>query len=203
MTALLHLGHRIAGVDEAGRGPLAGPVVVAAVILPRDAPLPGLNDSKKLSPKRREVLAQLIREHALAWTVEIVPVEVIDSRNILGATLWGMERAVAGLSIPPQAVHIDGNQLPSLPYPTIAEIQGDGRIDCIAAASILAKVTRDAWMEHLDDQYPAYGFRQHKGYPTAAHQKALAAYGPCPQHRSSFAPVKRYFLENASKNPAF
>ncbi len=190
--SLIQLGNQIAGVDEAGRGPLAGPVVVAAVILPDDAPLTGLNDSKKVSPKRRVALANLIKEYAIAWSVEIVPVLMIDSLNILGATLWGMEQAVKKLPVCPMAVHVDGNKAPHLPYPTYTEIQGDGRIACIAAASILAKVTRDTLMEELDKEYPMYGFFQHKGYPTAAHLKSLEEYGICPHHRSSFAPIKRY-----------
>ncbi len=189
--SLIHLGNQVAGVDEAGRGPLAGPVVVAAVILPDGALLPGLNDSKKVSPKRRAALANLIKECAIAWSVEIVPVHIIDSLNILGATLWGMEQAVMKLSVAPAAVHIDGNKSPILPYPTYTEIQGDGRIACIAAASILAKVTRDTLMEDLDQEYPMYGFFQHKGYPTAAHLKNLEEHGICPHHRLSFAPVKR------------
>lgn len=189
---LIHLGHDVAGVDEAGRGPLAGPVVVAAVILPSHHGLNGLNDSKKLSPKRRNEYATQIKAIALAWHVEVVPVEVIDQRNILGATLWGMQRAVEQLTLPPTRVHIDGNQLPKLPYPTFAEVKGDGRIDCIAAASILAKVTRDHLLEELDKIYPMYGFAKHKGYPTAAHLAALDTHKPCPAHRSSFAPVKRY-----------
>jgi ribonuclease HII len=190
---LTHLGDRVAGVDEAGRGPLAGPVVVAAVILPSNAKLPGLNDSKKLSPKRRECLADQIKKEALAWSIEVVSASIIDERNILGATLWGMQRAVEALAIVPKAVHVDGNQLPMIVgCPVIPEIQGDGRIDCIAAASILAKVARDALMDELDGEYPQYGFKKHKGYPTVLHREALAQHGPCPQHRSSFGPVKRY-----------
>lgn len=182
----------IAGVDEAGRGPLAGPVVVAAVILDPQHPLDGLNDSKKLSPARREALAPLIRQHALAWQVEFVSAEEIDAHNILQATLIGMRRALYGLRITPHLARIDGNRLPTaLPCPAEAWVGGDARDASIMAASILAKTARDAAMVELHQQWPQYGFDRHKGYPSAAHLAALQAHGPCPQHRRSYAPVRR------------
>ncbi|MDR2187276.1 MAG: ribonuclease HII [Azonexus sp.] len=185
----------VCGVDEAGRGPLAGPVVAAAVILdaakPVSADLPGLDDSKKLSEKKRRELAALIRQHAIAWSVAEATVEEIDRINILNATLLAMQRAVAGLAVQPERALIDGNRCPQLPMPAAAVIKGDGKIAAIAAASILAKTVRDAGMLALHAQYPAYGFDRHMGYPTAAHCAALAAHGVSPVHRQSFGPVKK------------
>jgi ribonuclease HII len=182
---------RIAGVDEAGRGPLAGPVTVAAVILDPERPIDGLNDSKKLSEARREALYPLIIERALAWRVEFIGCDEIDRLNILQATLVGMRRALEGLSPPADAARIDGNRLPqSLPCPAEALIGGDAIEPAIMAASILAKVARDRHMLELHLQYPQYGFDRHKGYPSPAHLAALAAHGPCPQHRRSYAPVR-------------
>jgi len=188
--ALLWLEGLVAGVDEAGRGPLAGPVVAAAVILDLTRPIEGLNDSKKLSEKARERLAIEIREKALAWSIaEASPAE-IDRINILQATFLAMRRAVDGLTIPPDSARIDGNKVPpGLTCPAEAVVKGDGKIAAIAAASILAKTHRDALMRSLADEYPQYGFEKHMGYPTAAHFAALAAHGASPVHRRSFAPV--------------
>ena len=183
---------RIAGVDEAGRGPLAGPVVVAAVVLgPGRTPINGLNDSKQLDAKRREVLYQRIVERALAWHVVAVEVEEIDRINIFQATMLGMRLALEGVAHATELARIDGNALPrGLPCPAEAWIGGDARDRAIMAASILAKVTRDRAMVALHDQWPQYGFATHKGYSTPAHLAALTAHGPCPQHRRSFAPVR-------------
>jgi ribonuclease HII len=179
----------IAGVDEAGRGPLAGPVVAAAVILDPARPISGLADSKKLSASRREYLADAIRARALAWALGRAEAAEIDAINILQAALLAMQRAVAALPFVPDLVLVDGNRCPSLPCPCQAIIQGDATVPAISAASILAKVARDAKLRLLHDRYPAYNFAQHKGYPTAAHRDALRRYGPCPEHRRSFAPV--------------
>jgi len=180
----------VAGVDEAGRGPLAGPVVVAAVILDPDRPLTGLDDSKKLSAARRETLAPLIQERSLAWSVvEIAPAD-IDRLNILRATLLGMRWAVERLATPPALALIDGNRLPDLPCEGRTLVGGDGLEPAISAASILAKVTRDRIMDALHAKYPSYGFDRHKGYPTPEHLEMLARHGPCPEHRRSFAPVR-------------
>lgn len=181
----------VCGIDEAGRGPLAGPVVAAAVILDPAKPITGLNDSKKLSEKKRDELAGQIREHALAWAVAEASVEEIDRLNILHATMLAMQRAVAGLSISPERAMVDGNRCPTLPIPAEAVVKGDGKIASIAAASILAKTVRDAGMLVLHAQYPVYGFDRHMGYPTAAHCAALEAYGASPVHRRSFGPVAR------------
>lgn len=178
------------GVDEAGRGPLAGPVVAAAVILPPGASLSGLNDSKKLSPRRRERLAAEIRTTALAWAVAEASAAEIDEWNILRATLRAMARAVAGLPVTPDEVRVDGNQAPALAVPVRTIIGGDALEPAIMAASILAKTHRDARLVALDARYPEYGFARHKGYGTAAHLAALARLGPCPEHRRSFAPVR-------------
>lgn len=181
----------IAGVDEAGRGPLAGPVVVAAVILDPARAINGLHDSKQLSEKKREALYPLIIERALAWRIEFVEAVEIDQRNILQATLIGMRRAVEGLSIAPQHALIDGNKIPNgLPCPATAIIGGDASEPAISAASILAKVSRDARMLALHTQYPQYSFNRHKGYPSPLHLAALRQHGPCPQHRRSYAPVR-------------
>lgn len=183
---------RIAGVDEAGRGPLAGPLTVAAVILDPARPIAGLNDSKKLSEKRREALYEQIIERATAWRIEIIEVAEIDALNILQATLTGMRRAVAGLEPAADEALIDGNKIPpDMPCPARAIVGGDGLEPAIGAASILAKVCRDRIMKALEQDFPGYGFAVHKGYPTAAHQLALQHLGPCPQHRLSYAPVKK------------
>lgn len=180
----------ICGVDEAGRGPLAGPVVAAAVILNPANPIAGLNDSKKLSAARREKLAVEIRAKALAWCVAEASVEEIDSLNILQATLLAMQRAVAGLPLTPSEVLIDGNRCPRLSLPTRAIVGGDASVAEISAASILAKTVRDAGLLALHAQFPEYGFDRHKGYGTAAHLAALRRFGPTPVHRRSFAPVR-------------
>ncbi|WKV52183.1 ribonuclease HII [Dickeya fangzhongdai] len=183
--------HCIAGVDEVGRGPLVGAVVTAAVILDPNRPIAGLADSKTLSEKRRAALYDEIREKALAWSLGRAEPEEIDTLNILHATMLAMQRAVAGLPITPDFVLIDGNRCPSLPMPSQAVVKGDSRVAEISAASILAKVTRDREMEVLDQQFPEYGFAQHKGYPTAYHLEKLATLGATLHHRRSFAPVKR------------
>ena len=181
----------LAGIDEAGRGPLAGPVAVAAVILDPASPIAGLNDSKKLSEARREALYPQIVERALAWRIEFVEAEEIDKLNILQATLAGMRRALAALQPAATFARIDGNKLPQdLPCPAEAIVGGDALEPAIMAASILAKVARDRRMCELHAQFPAYRFDLHKGYPTPAHLAALAEHGPCPQHRHSFAPVR-------------
>lgn len=179
----------VCGIDEAGRGPLAGTVVASAVILDPQRPIPGLNDSKKLSEKKRLFLADLIRERAIAWAVASASVEEIDRLNILQATLLAMQRAVAGLSVRPLSALVDGNRCPKLDIPAEAIIKGDGKIASIAAASILAKTVRDAEMLILHAQYPQYGFDRHMGYPTVAHFAALRAHGASPVHRRSFGPV--------------
>ncbi|MEQ9463214.1 MAG: ribonuclease HII [Haliea sp.] len=180
----------LAGVDEVGRGPLAGDVVAAAVILDPARPVPGLRDSKKLSAARREELAGQIREHALAWAVARASVLEIDTLNILQASLLAMHRAVQALDPQPEWVLVDGNRLPRWDYRSEPVVRGDDRVPAIAAASILAKVQRDAELVALDAQYPGYGFAAHKGYPTAAHLQALRTLGVTPVHRRSFAPVK-------------
>ena len=179
----------IAGVDEVGRGPLAGPVVAAAVILDPARPIASLADSKTLSPLRREQLAVEIRAKALAWALGRAEVAEIDRINILQASLLAMQRAVAALSIVPEQALVDGNRCPRLACPCRAIVKGDATVPAISAASILAKVARDAEMGELHERYPQYGFSQHKGYPTAAHRDALRCFGPCPEHRRSFAPV--------------
>lgn len=184
-----HSGLLLAGVDEAGRGPLAGPVTAAAVILDPARPIPGLDDSKKLSEKKRDALEPLIRERALAFCVASASAEEIDAVNILQATLLAMRRAVAGLATAAQAVVVDGNKVTDFGVPAEAVIGGDARVPAISAASILAKVARDREMVALDAQFPGYGFARHKGYGTAVHMAALARLGPTPQHRRSFAPV--------------
>lgn len=189
MSALIVPEGLVCGVDEAGRGPLAGPVVAAAVILDPARPIAGLNDSKKLSAKKRVALAGLIRERALAWAVAEASVEEIDQLNILHASMLAMQRAVAALQVTPERALIDGNRCPSLAMPAEAVVQGDAKVAAIAAASILAKTVRDEGMLVLHAQYPHYGFDRHMGYPTAAHCAALAAHGVSPVHRRSFAPV--------------
>lgn len=179
----------IAGIDEAGRGPLAGPVIAAAVILNPNKPIPGLNDSKKLSEKQRENLFAIIQEEALAWAVGRAESDEIDKVNILQATFLAMQRAFSGLKITPCIALIDGNQAPKLSCTIKTIVGGDALEPAISAASILAKVTRDREMMQLDKQFPNYGFAKHKGYPTAAHIKALQQFGPCEIHRRSYAPV--------------
>lgn len=179
-----------AGVDEAGRGPLAGPVVAAAVILDDLNPIAGLDDSKRLSAKKRAQLSDQIKAHALAFCIAEASVEEIDRLNILQATMLAMQRAVAGLRISPRLICVDGNRTPAdLPVPAVAIVGGDAKVAAISAASILAKVHRDTWLEEADRQYPQYGFAQHKGYGTAAHLEALQTHGPCELHRRSFGPV--------------
>lgn len=183
----------IAGVDEVGRGPLAGPVVTAAVILRDDDPMLGLyRDSKKVAEKKRLKLYRHIREHALAFSVAYASVEEIDRINILNATMLAMRRAVEGLSVRPGQVLVDGNRIPDLPMPAEAIIGGDDSVQQIAAASILAKVVRDRWMQRLEHRFPGYGFAAHKGYGTRQHLDALSSLGPCEFHRRSFAPVAKW-----------
>lgn len=182
--------HIIAGVDEVGRGPLAGDVVAAAVILSDPAPV-GVTDSKALTAKRRECLADVIRKEAISWALGRATVAEIDELNILEASLLAMRRAVEGLSVTPTLVLVDGNRLPRWSFESRAIVKGDLREPAIGAASILAKVQRDGEMQALHDQYPGYGFDQHKGYPTKAHLAALERLGVTPIHRRSFAPVKR------------
>ena len=184
-------GPGLAGVDEVGRGPLAGEVVAAAVILDPQYPIEGLRDSKKLSPSRRDELAKIIRERALAWSIASASVAEIDEINILQASLLAMHRAVGALNPEPEYVLVDGNRLPQWDYASEPVIGGDDRVPAIAAASILAKVHRDNELVALDSVYPGYGFAAHKGYPTARHLKALQTLGVTPIHRRSFTPVKK------------
>ncbi|OYY75419.1 MAG: ribonuclease HII [Gammaproteobacteria bacterium 28-57-27] len=181
----------VAGVDEAGRGPLAGAVFAAAVILDPARPIAGLNDSKKLSEKRREALFVEIQSKALAWSIAEASAAEIDAINILQASLLAMQRAVAGLHMAPSEVWVDGNRAPKFACAARAIVGGDALEPCISAASILAKVARDRTLLDLHTRYPQYGFDRHKGYPTAEHMAALVAHGACPEHRRSFAPVKR------------
>lgn len=187
---------RVAGVDEAGRGPLAGPVFAAAVILDATRPIRGLRDSKQLTRERREELAERIRERSLAWAVAFADHEEIDRINILQASLLAMSRAVAALAIEPHEVQVDGNQCPVVKQSVTAIVMGDSKVRAISAASILAKVERDAAMRRMHAIYPQYGFDEHKGYPTPAHLEALKRHGVCPIHRRSFAPVRAH-LERA------
>jgi ribonuclease HII len=180
----------VAGVDEVGRGPLCGPVVTAAVILDPARPIQGLNDSKKLTEARREALFDEIQEKALAWCIARAEVHEIDRLNILHATMLAMQRAVEGLSVTPKLALIDGNRCPKLAVPSAPVIGGDAQVPAIAAASILAKVSRDREMQALDLIYPGYGLAGHKGYPTPAHLEALQRLGATPIHRRSFAPVR-------------
>jgi len=193
MGELFHIdyhGPGLAGVDEVGRGPLAGDVVAAAVILDPARPIAGLRDSKKLSAPRREALALRIREQALAWAVARATVAEIDQLNILQAALLAMHRAVQALRPQPAYVLVDGNRLPRWDYASEAVVKGDDRVPAIAAASILAKVQRDGELLELERQYPGYGFAAHKGYPTAAHLEALRTLGVTPVHRRTFGPVR-------------
>lgn len=181
----------VCGVDEAGRGPIAGPVCAGAVILPPNLEIEGLNDSKKLSEKKREALYDVICEKATAWSVALVDESVIDEINILQATYRAMAQAVKGLSVPADFAYVDGNRSQSLDVPHLCVIGGDGKVPSVAAASILAKVTRDRLMRRYDAQYPPYGFAKHKGYETRAHDEALLAHGPCPIHRMTF--LKKFY----------
>ena len=181
----------IAGVDEVGRGPLAGPVVAAAVILNREHPIAGLDDSKRLTEKRRNGLDALIREHAVHYCIAEADVEEIDRLNILHATMLAMQRAVAGLGVPPDKVYVDGNRLPDLACEAEAIVGGDGSVPQISAASIIAKVYRDKLMRDLHESYPQYGFASNKGYPSKQHREALLEHGATPLHRRSFAPVRQ------------
>lgn len=183
--------HLIAGVDEVGRGPLVGDVVTAAVILDPRNPIAGLNDSKKLSEKKRLALFPEIQQKALAWSIGRCSPAEIDELNILQATMVAMQRAIAGLNVQPDLALIDGNRVPKLPMDGIAVVKGDMRVAEISAASIIAKVVRDQEMEALDKQHPQFGFAQHKGYPTKAHFAAIEQYGVIAEHRKSFKPVKR------------
>jgi ribonuclease HII len=183
-------GLLVAGVDEVGRGPLVGAVVTAAVVLDPSRPIAGLADSKVLTERKRLLLADEIREKALSFALGRADPHEIDELNILQATLLAMQRAVAGLSVAPQHVLVDGNRTPRFPCPATPVVKGDARVAVISAASILAKVARDAEMAALHERYPQYGFDQHKGYPTAAHLEALKSWGPIPEHRRSFAPVR-------------
>ncbi len=180
----------LAGVDEAGRGPLAGPVVAAAVILDDLHPIRGLADSKVLSPRRREALFDEIRARALCCCIASASAQEIDELNILQATLLAMRRAVEGLRLLPHRVVVDGNRVPALRMPVAAVVKGDAKVPAISAASILAKVHRDRLCAQMEAQFPGYGFAGHKGYPTAEHLAALKRQGPCPEHRQSFAPVR-------------
>lgn len=191
----------VAGVDEVGRGPLCGAVVTAAVILDPLRPIEGLNDSKKLTEAKREALFPIIQERALAWCIARADVEEIDQLNILHATMLAMQRAVAGLSIQPDRVLVDGNRCPILPMRSEPVIQGDGRVPAISAASILAKVARDREMVELDMLYPGYGIAQHKGYPTPVHLAALRELGASIIHRRSFAPVRQALAVSTFSEP--
>jgi len=184
-----------AGVDEAGRGPLAGPVVAAAVILDPARPIRGLADSKVLAPERREVLAKRIRERATAFAVALAAVDEIDTLNILQASMLAMQRAVEALGVPPEEVLVDGNRCPNVAYRVRAIVRGDASVPSISAASILAKTARDAMLRELDREYPLYGFARHKGYATPEHLAALARHGPCPAHRRSFSPCVQPSLD--------
>ena len=190
----------LAGVDEAGRGPLAGPVCAAAVILDPKRPIDGLNDSKKLSAKKRDALEPLIKERALAWCVAWASVEEIDSINILQATMLAMRRSVEGLGLRPELILIDGNRCPKdLPAHAEAVVKGDAKVPAISAASILAKTARDRLMTEIDRDYPQYGFAQHAGYGTKAHLEAIREFGASPVHRKTFGPVAKAILERKEK----
>ena len=191
----------IAGVDEAGRGPLAGPVVAAAVILNPDHPIPGLRDSKKLSPAQREHLAELIKERALAWCVADASVEEIDELNIQQATMLAMKRCVEGLTVKPNLVLVDGNRIPRLSCRVNAIVKGDDKIAAISAASILAKTTRDKWLVELDSRYPGYGLAKHKGYGVPEHIRAIKELGILPIHRKSFEPIASMLEKSVACKP--
>lgn len=189
---------RIAGLDEVGRGPLAGPVVAAAVILDPSRPIEGLKDSKQLSSKKRRALATEIREKSCAWALGRAEVEEIDRINILRASLLAMRRAIVNLRVRAEVVYVDGNIAPSLPCTTVTVVGGDGKVAEISAASIIAKVARDEEMINLAELYPEYGFERHKGYATATHLQALKRYGPTVIHRKSFAPVGDHYQADAA-----
>jgi ribonuclease HII len=189
----------IAGVDEVGRGPLVGAVVAAAVILDPDKPIEGLADSKKLSEKKRQALSIEIKEKALSWALGRAEAEEIDEINILQASLLAMKRAVEALAIKPDHLQIDGNRCPEMAYSMEAIIKGDSKIKAISAASIIAKVARDAEMVALDKRYPEYGFAAHKGYPTKKHREALLKYGVIAEHRTSFKPVRQIIDRHSLK----
>jgi ribonuclease HII len=192
------LSHNLlAGTDEAGRGPLAGPVVASAVMLCPDRPIIGLCDSKKLSPGQRQVLAEQIRQQAVCWSIGIVEHQMIDQINILQASLLAMKKAIESLDTTPDFVIVDGNKAPAIHHPHRCQIKADRDVPCVSAASILAKVVRDEVMMQAHLKYPEYGFNQHKGYPTKAHLAALHQHGPCPIHRTSFAPV-RFAIEKSA-----
>lgn len=195
MKILTYKGSLLAGVDEVGRGPLAGDVVTAAVILDPARPIAGLADSKKLTEKRREKLFDEIVERSHCWFIARASVAEIDRYNIFQATLLAMRRAVDGLQVKPEFVAVDGNRLPVWDYPSQAVIGGDAKVDCISAAAILAKVTRDREMVDYHQHYPQYGFNGHKGYATKAHREALEQWGPCELHRRSFEPVKSMLVQ--------
>lgn len=184
----------VCGVDEAGRGPIAGPVCAAAVILPGGIVIDGLNDSKKLSEKKREKLFDVITENAFAWSVALVDEKQIDKINILQATYLAMRRAVEGLTSPADFVYVDGNRSEGLSLPFECVVSGDAKVPSIAAASIIAKVTRDRLMRQFAEQYPVYGFEKHKGYETKAHDEALLLHGPCPIHRITF--LKKFYAKH-------
>jgi ribonuclease HII len=190
LAAITESHHRVAGVDEAGRGPLAGPVVVAAVMLPDRYSLPGLDDSKRLGPELRESLFDRIRDEAASWAIEVVDVAEIDRINILRAAFKGMQRAVSALDPQPTLTLVDGNRAPELPGEVHTIVEGDHWVPAISAASILAKVTRDRMMLEWHREYPLYGFDHNKGYPTPEHLRLLKEHGPCPIHRRTFAPVR-------------
>ena len=195
-TSLFQFRGLVAGVDEAGRGPLAGPVVAAAVILHPRRAVDGLDDSKKLSERRREGLAREIKNNALSWSVAWADAAEIDAINILAATMLAMRRAILGLSVTPDGVQVDGNRLPNLQFDDRcidgdAIVGGDAKVAAISAASIIAKTTRDQIMVQMDDLYPHYEFARHKGYGTEVHRARLSEHGPCEQHRRSFAPVRK------------
>lgn len=190
-----HAGQKVAGTDEAGRGPLAGAVFAAAVILPAGYDLPGLTDSKKLSARRRELLYDLITQQALAFAITQVSAREIDRLNIFGASMLAMHNAVSALAVSPDFIYVDGTHCPAWQWPSVALVKGDSRLHCIAAASVLAKVARDRELRRLDKLYPDYGFARHKGYPTPEHLQALRKLGPCDEHRRSYAPVAAV-LEN-------
>lgn len=200
LAEILQKYQYIAGVDEVGRGPLVGAVVTAAVILDPNNPIEGLNDSKKLSEKKRLLLAEEIKAKALAWSLGRAERHEIDEINILKATMLAMQRAVNALAIHPEYVLIDGNKCPILTYPCLAIVKGDGLVPAISAASILAKVARDAEMEALHEQYPHYGFNEHKGYPTVKHVAALYEHGPIMAHRRSFKPVREALSHQLTKH---
>ncbi len=186
----------ICGCDEAGRGPLAGPVFAAAVILPKDCHIDGLGDSKKLSERKRDELFDIIREQAIDFAIERADVAEIEAINILNASMLAMRRAIEALRTRPDLALIDGNIVRNIPVPAIAVVKGDGKIPSIAAASILAKVSRDRYCVEMDKIYPGYDFAKHKGYPTKEHKEAILKYGPCPAHRMSFLRKTLYGTDN-------